>query len=315
MSLLEFLNEDEERGPILIATHEYADGDGLGSALALYAFLKKLGYDVHVACKDKLPDRLDFLPYSDKLIQLPNNNFYNSIIIVDCTSLEDLGTKVKGLRIMRIDHHQEGSFYSRHDYVVPSAAATGVIVYDIISKIRESAIDSGIATCLYTAIVSDTGFFRYQNTDYVALDIAGKLVKKGARPDYIYSMINERRPSLYLQVVKDIIQGTRVYYEGAIAGIIINKQMYLDMYKAMINIDECLSYARSLNNVKIVFAIVASTDQKYTVFVRSKADINVLGIARQYNGKGHTNSVSFKVIGMDIEELVSQLLLRLKSYV
>lgn len=315
MGLLKFLDEDQERGPILLTTHEYVDGDGLGSALALYGFLKKRGYEVYIGCKDRVPEKLDFLPYSKEVIQLPNNSFYNSIIIVDCSSLGDLGVKVKGARVMRIDHHMEGEFYSRYDYVIPTASATGVIVYDIISKIDAQSIDLNMATCLYTAVASDTGFFRYQNTDYLSLKIASELVKIGVKPNYIYSMLNERRPEIYLKVTKDVIQATNLYYDGKIAGVIVNKEMYSNMKNAMLSIDEVLSYARSLKGVKIIFAIISLSENKFYVFIRSKDNVDLTSLAKKYRGKGHVNSISFSVSGYDIDDFLSSMLVELKRYI
>lgn len=125
--LIELLKE--EKGPILIASHENPDADTLGSALALYLFLKKKGKKVVVGCKDKVPHFLDFLPGAKDVLRLPVDDIFSLAVVVDASGFSRVNAEVKAFRKARIDHHIGGEFYGEYDYIDPEAPSTTALIY------------------------------------------------------------------------------------------------------------------------------------------------------------------------------------------
>ncbi|HIP86755.1 MAG TPA: bifunctional oligoribonuclease/PAP phosphatase NrnA, partial [Aquifex sp.] len=190
---VEFLKKFE--GKILIASHENPDGDTIGSALALYLFLKKIGKEVKVGCRDRVPYFLEFLPASRDYILLPTDEEFDLCIVVDASSAKRLGTEVKAKRFMRIDHHKGGDFYCECDLIDFSAPATAAVVYYLLYNLNGELIDRDIAVCIYTGLATDTGFFVNSNTTAEALRLASLLVERyGVDPHEVAVNVKERNP-------------------------------------------------------------------------------------------------------------------------
>ncbi len=305
--LVEFLKET--KGSILILTHENPDGDALGSAMALYLFLKKKGKNVTVGCKDKIPHFLDFIPHSEEVVSLPDGRFYDVGIIVDSAGFYRAGTEVKVAKRIRIDHHVGGEFYGRYDYIDPKAPATASLIYELISAWDESEIDKDIATCIYAGLATDTGFFRYSNTDEYTFELARKLVHWGADPNYVYRMFAERESVGKMKLISKVLETLTLYEDGLVAGITIFDRFFKETGTEYSDSEGLVNYPRSLDGVEVAFALIEKPDEGvWKVSLRSKVSVDVSKIAERLGGGGHKYASGAKIKAGSYEEALEKLL-------
>ncbi len=292
--LLDFLKL--VKGRILILTHENPDGDALGSAMALYLFLKKFGKDVYVGCKDHVPHFLDFIPHVEEVLSLPNDEFYDVGIIVDSAGFYRAGTEVKVAKRIRIDHHVGGEFYGRYDYIDPKAPATASLIYELISAWDESKIDKDIATCIYAGLATDTGFFKYSNTNEYTFDLAKKLVGYGADPNYVYRMFAERESINKIKLISKVLDTLTLYEDGLVAGITIFDRFFKETGTDYSDSEGLVNYPRSIEGVEVAFAMIEKPDEGvWKVSFRSKVSADVSKIAERLGGGGHKYASGAKI--------------------
>ncbi len=310
--LVDFLKET--KGSILILTHENPDGDALGSAMALYLFLKKQGKDVYVGCKDKIPHFLDFIPHSEEVISLPDNRFYDIGIIVDSAGFYRAGTEVKVGKRIRIDHHVGGEFYGRYDYIDPKAPATASLIYELISAWDESLIDKDIATCIYAGLATDTGFFKYSNTNEYTFELAKKLVHYGADPNYVYRMFAERESLNKMRLIAKVLDTLTLYEGGLVAGITIFDRFFKETGAVYSDSEGLVNYPRSIEGVEVAFAMIEKPDEGvWKVSLRSKVSIDVSKIAERLGGGGHKYASGCKIEASSYDEALEKLLSAIKQ--
>ncbi len=309
--IVDFLKEFN--GSIIILTHESPDGDSLGSGLALYKFLKKKGKEVYIGSKDNVPHFLDFLPGVEEVIK-PDGRYYDVGIVVDASGFYRVGTEVKVGKRIRIDHHVGGEFYGPHDYIDPNAPATAALVYEIIKAWDETAIDKDIATCIYTGLATDTGFFRYSNTDQRTFELARELVFYGADPYYVYTMFSERESFNKMKLISKVLDTIELHEGGLVAGITIFKRFLNETGTKYEDTEGLVNYPRSIEGVKVAYALIEKPDEGvWKVSLRAKGDVNVGKIAERLGGGGHKYASGAKIKTSSYEEAKEKLLSAIKE--
>ncbi len=310
--IVDFLRET--KGSILILPHENPDGDALGSALALYLFLKKKGKNVSVGCKDKIPHFLDFIPHTEEIIKIPNGKFYDIGIIVDSAGFHRAGADIRVAKKIRIDHHIGGEFLSRYDYIDPKAPATASLVYELILAWDESAIDKEIATCLYTGLATDTGFFRYSNTNEYTFELAKRLVAQGADPNYIYRMFSERESFNKMKLISKVLETLSLYEEGLVAGITVYSRFFKETGTEYTDSEGLVNYPRSIEGVEVAFALIEKPEEGlWKVSLRSKESVDVSKIAERLGGGGHKYASGCKIKTTSREKALNLLLKEIRK--
>lgn len=304
-----------EEGSILVFSHENPDADTLGSALALYKFLKKKGKNVKVACKDNVPRFLDFLPGVEDVLRLPLDEVFDLGIIVDASGFYRAGATVNAKRKVRIDHHIGGDFYGEYDYIDPDAASTTCIIYKLLKEWDEEAIDSDIATNLYAGLATDTGFFKYSNTDAQVFRTAMELVQKGADPHHVYVMFSERESLGKMKLISKALETLKLYEEGLVAGILIRDEFFKQTGTKYEDSEGLVNYPRSIEGVEVAFAIIEKPkDGIWKVSLRSKGWADVAKIANFLGGGGHKYASGAKIVASSEGEALDKVLQAIKSY-
>ncbi len=305
--IVEFLKD--VKGSILIATHENPDGDALGSGMALYLFLKKMGKEAYIGSKDGVPHFLDFLPHAEEVVRLPDDRFYDVGIVVDSSGFFRIGADVKVAKRIRIDHHVGGDFYGRHDLIDPTAPATASLIYEIIRAWDEDAIDKDIATCIYVGLATDTGFFKYSNTNEYTFELAKRLVSRGAQPHYVYRMFSERESLGKMKLISKVLETLKLYEDGLVAGITILDRFFKETGTTYEDSEGLVNYPRSIEGVEVAFAIIEKPEEKvWKVSLRSKAEVDVSKIAESLGGGGHKYASGCKIKANTYEEALNTLL-------
>ncbi len=310
----EFLKNFE--GKVLLASHENPDGDTVGSALALYLFLKKLGKDVKVGCKDRVPYFLDFLPASRDYIKLPTEEEFDLCVVVDASSHKRLGAPVKAKTFMRIDHHKGGDFYREEDIVDVEAPATAAVVYYLVKNIDESLIDREIATCLYTGLATDTGFFVNSNTGAETLKTAAELVEKyGVDPHEVAVNVKERNPLRRLKLLSKVLDTLSLHLEGKVSSIYVLRDWMDRLGATYEDTEGFVNYARSLDGVEVaVFVIEKPEEGVWKVSLRSKGRADVSVVCEKFGGGGHKYAAGCKINrSLPLDEVFKNLLAEIEK--
>ena len=290
-------------GSILIFTHENPDGDGIGSMLALYKFLKKKGKNVEMAMKDDLPYVYDFLQNVDKIKKLPLEKEYDLGIIVDAAGVFRAGTEVKAKEFMRIDHHRDGEFYGEWDYVDTSAPSTTTLVAKLLKEWDENAIDKDIAESLYVGLLTDTGSFRHSNITPEIFDIAKFLVKKGADPVVISNKVFERNKPETVKLLNKVLSTLQFHNGGKVASLTVRKDFFDETGAKEEDTEGFVNFARGIDGVDIAFIMIQKPEKPDTwrVSLRSKGNYNVQEIAKELGGGGHKNASGCRLKGEEKE--------------
>lgn len=188
---------------IVITTHHKPDGDAMGSSLALWKFLRNLGYDAHIVSPTDFGDYLAWMPHSDEVLNYEEEEAKSKALIdgaafifcLDFNALHrinELGAYIlaaPGKKVM-VDHHQEPEGFDDFRYWTIHTTSTAQLIQEFITIWKgEEAIDTDIATCLYTGIMTDTGSFRFDSvTPHTHRSIAA-LIEKGAKNSDIHQKI------------------------------------------------------------------------------------------------------------------------------
>jgi len=298
------LNLIKRNKSFLIVGHINPEGDAIGSALALALGLKKIRKkDICVLSRDGMPESLKFLPASKSVKRKPPRKKFDVLFIVDCNTLERTGFKELNARHTAIiDHHippaeaDKSEFYRKSAAVLidPNAAATGMLIYKVLTSLR-IPIDKDIATNLYTAILVDTGGFRYSNTSPESLQTACHLVEAGATPWDITKEVYESIPYRSMKLL-GLSLATLEMNDG-IAWITTTLDMLKKTGTTAENCEDFVDFPRKVKDIKVAVFFREDAESVFKISLRSKARVNVQKIANSFGGGGHFAAAGCKIKG------------------
>jgi bifunctional oligoribonuclease and PAP phosphatase NrnA len=276
---------------ILLTTHINPDGDGIGSGLALMNELLKLGKKVDFINRDPLPRIYRFLPNSDRVKNTKKiKGRYDLAVILECPEQERNGGVMDFVKqadhTVNIDHHLGNGMYADLNIVDPKAAAVGVQLYQIM-KTGGINITKDAATCLYTAIITDTGSFRYSNTTPGVHIIAAGLLKLGANPEGISS-----------EVYASTIASTRLMHmmlktlktEKMAGWCVLTRKMFRVTGAHESETDNFINSIRSIRDVMVAMLFKELDKGAVKVSFRSKNGYDVNYLAKKFGGGGHKHA-------------------------
>ena len=300
----------------LITAHVRLDGDAVGSELALYHVLRNMGKDAVIYNQDRTPDVYTFLPGTDAIVHcLDSIEMFDVAFVLDCSDFERVGGKaglISSIKsIVNIDHHISNNGFSEISLIDSGASSTGEILYRVIEKLGVP-VTKDIATNLYTAIITDTGSFRYSNTGYRTFTVAAKLVEAGADPRWIAENIYENKPLEQIQLLKEAFK-TLEFHRDIKTGSMSVSQVMLQNAKALPEHTEgFVDMIRSIKGIEVALFFQETSESSYRISLRSKRRINVERIAREFGGGGHVNASACSLEG-DIQSVKNKLLDAIKN--
>ena len=203
MTIKEIASVLKENNNFEILTHNYPDGDCLGCGCALALALRKLGKNANVVTTDK-PKNLDFITSIVEDMDF-EPEFIVSVDVADEKLLGKNEDSYRGRIDLCIDHHGSNVVTAPQKYVDPTAAAAGEIIFELIKELGVT-IDRNIANCLYTAVSTDTGCFRYVNTTSKTLRIAADLLDIGCDSDFINKIMFETKTKRRIELERDVLE-------------------------------------------------------------------------------------------------------------
>lgn len=280
-----------ESSSIALITHINPDGDAIGSTIALMHALDKMGKLVAVYCQDTVPSMLNFLA-GVKRIKQPDQETksYDLAIALDCSDPERMGTCApimdKAKSSANIDHHVSNTFYAKVNVVDEDAAATGEIVYHLISLlgIKPNKI---IAEALYTAIVSDTGRFSFSNTRPKTHRIVANLIEWGVDVVKLSNLLFNNHSLEWVRLLGQAINSLEIYHDGKVAIMHITKEMMDRTGTTEEHSTGIIQYAKDITGVELAALLREVDASTVKVSLRSQSIIDVSLLAQEFGGGGH----------------------------
>jgi len=277
-------NKIVESDNIVLISHVNPDGDALGSSLSMYNILKNMGKNVTICNMTDLASYLDFLPNFDKVKKtLPKK--IDLMISFDCGSFDRLGIDRRDYFLINLDHHISNTNYGDMN-LIEEAASTSQVVFNILEA-NKVEIDKDSATCIYTALVTDTGNFQYESVTAEVFRIASELVKCGASPEFVSKMLYERDRLSRLRFLAKALDTLELHLEGKVGVVEVTNELMQITGAIKDDTDGLVNMVRKLESVEVSLMLREEEDGSIKISLRSKNYVDVSKIAVKYGGGGH----------------------------
>jgi phosphoesterase RecJ-like protein len=299
---------------VALTTHVNADGDGVGSEVALWHLLTAQGMDVAIANPTPIPDRFDFLvpehaDHSDRAVkEIESAEILIVLDIADLTRLGDLAHAVAktGRPTVCIDHHvSPGTLPPGPRLVAPEAAATAELVFDLATALRWE-ISPAAARAMYVGILTDTGGFRFANTTPRALQVASVLLQRGVEPESIYEQVYASAPEGRVRLTAEVLQTLVVEPEMGLAWVTVPPDALARHGATADDLDGIVEYPRSIAGVRLALLFRQLANGRIKVSFRSIGNVDAADIAHGFGGGGHRKAAGASVEGSlgDVQQRV-----------
>jgi len=294
--LKEVLKNIEQRNRFLLTSHARPDGDAVGSALACSQILRLMGKQAEVVLRDGVPRIYRSLPFAGKVIQAERvDGKYDAAIILECDSIQR--TRLEGLEnqfLINIDHHLSGRPFANVNWIDPKAVATAEMVYRVA---REAGVKVSpeIATCLYTAVLTDTGSFMFAGTNEHTFALARELVLAGADPARCARNVYFGHSTAKMRLLGAAL--SHLQREGPVAAIWVTQEEMNQFNAKEEDCEGLVNYALSIYDVQVAILLRELPDKRVRVSLRSKGEINVTTVAEHFGGGGHECASGFSIDG------------------
>jgi phosphoesterase RecJ-like protein len=309
--MFQIVNQLKRSERIFVASHESPDGDAIGSLLGTYLVLRDLGCRVECYNPSPIPAVYRFLPGVDAITRDPAAaEGCDAAVVLDCGNLDRIGaasSRVAAMStVINIDHHVTNTKFGTHRLIDTDACATAAIIYRLVRK-TELPLSQDAATCLYTGILTDTGSFRFSNTNREVFAICDNLTAMGVDPyavaQHVYGTYSLGRIKL-LNLALDSIE---LSPNGRMSIMTLTQKMLRDTRTHPEDADGLINYARRIEDVKVAALIheLAANDgnwlaakdvrRNYHVSLRSDGCVDVAEIAMSFGGGGHANASGFSI--------------------
>ncbi len=285
---------------IVISGHKGPDGDCIGAALALRHGLKSIGKEVTVFSNDEVPKIVRFLDPGGSVIHLATESDaeragqgqWDLGILVDVGFTQRAGRAEPALlsaeTLAVIDHHEIGPEASGEIRIIdPSASATCFILSKIFRDIGLS-VDKNAATCLLTGIVTDTGSFRFRNTDEESLAEASELIRLGADLPRISEEVWDSRPMSAIRLLQKAFYNLKLLSGNRLAVTHLGLEDFVDAKDE--DSEGIASEIARIEGVLVAAVFREPHSERVRVSVRSRGDIDIAEVCRKFGGGGHKNA-------------------------
>jgi len=250
-----------------------------------------------------VPETYRFLPHADRIgTGLPVPGRYDAYVVVDSDPTRSgLFDKTYPADILiNIDHHITNPREWPLTWLDPDASAAGEMVYRLVRQLGVP-LDRDIALCLYTAIFTDTGSFRYSNTSPESMRISATLLEAGADPWLVTENVYESFAYRRLKLLGAVLSCMERSADGRIAWVVITDELYRQTGTTAEDTDSFVNYVRSVKGVEVAVLFRQTTPTQYKISLRSKGRIDLSGLAQSLGGGGHKNAAGGVLDGMLVD--------------
>ncbi|MCK4440420.1 MAG: DHH family phosphoesterase [Sulfurovaceae bacterium] len=295
---------------ITILSHLHPDGDTIGTALGIYAILKKYKKSVEVVNRDRdIPIYLDFLPNFSKIKS--KIDFDDSLVICcDGGSIELFGFDLNDRDILNIDHHGTNTNYGIVNIVKANSVSASQVAFEVFEK--EFELDKDSVTCFYTGLVSDTQYFKTNNMSKEVFDVSSAMITYDIGILEVAYNLNQRKSLSSLRILGSTLDSLTLHSNGKISTMIVTKENIEKAGAKYSDFIAIVEYGISLATVNISIVFI-KLDSLVRISLRSKKDIDISIIARYYGGGGHINASGFEMKIDNIEMFLKDLIKKIEE--
>jgi bifunctional oligoribonuclease and PAP phosphatase NrnA len=293
----------------LITTHIDPDGDALGSVLSLFWALMSLEKRVSIYLRDTVPYRYEFLPKPPGIFHEIPRERYDGIFVLDCGNLFRVGEGYERLKdmglLMNIDHHNTNESFGAINLIDEKASSTAEILCDLFNSIGVS-FNYNMAVNVYTAIFTDTGSFRYENTNSQAFLICEKMTRLGVDPAHVARQVHENHPKERFLLLGLVLNTLETFAHDRVAVAQVTEDMFRRTHTTREHTDGFVEYVREIKGVEVAVLMRELNRHRYKISMRAKGGVNVAAICNLFGGGGHKNAAGCTIDG-SAEEVKNKL--------
>lgn len=308
------LLEDGRRFAVL--THMNADGDGLGSSIALYSLLRERGKQVRMIQNDPVPAAYRFLKLSQQVELFQPGEMAefletaDGVFVLDNGSMARLGRLEPHVRASSatkvcIDHHETGDDSWDLLLVDSQASATGEVIYGLFQALG-ATIDHDIAEALYVSLVTDSGHFRFSKTGPATHRMAAGLLEHGVRPEKVYEQLYERQSEAELRLMGAGLARLQLACEGRVVWTTLDLELQRHLGALHLDTGRVVNALLSLEGAQMALLLRELPDGQVKVSLRSRREVTVHELAQRHGGGGHQNAAGLVMDG-PLEEAARRL--------
>lgn len=309
----------ETNDHFIAACHVHPDGDAIGSLLAIGFLLKKHCKKFQLICSEGVPTVYSYLEGSELVKKERDPSVTPQVLIsVDCAEKERCALApeiwdVPGLIVVNIDHHVTNTGFGSLNLINPQAAATGEVIYNLFNEAGFD-FDSSVATALYTAVATDTGFFRYSNTSAFTLELVSVLAKKyGIEPSKIAEQVHEQKSYHAIRLLGEVLCTLQVGIGGKVAWMVLDQPMLRKFQVENEETESFVNYARSIEGVEIGILFKELRANEIKLSWRSSTNVDVSKLAAKFGGGGHARAAGCTING-PVDQVVNDVLKFISQY-
>lgn len=287
-----------QRGRFVISSHVRPDGDAIGSQLAMAYALRQLGKEVRVVNRDAAPPPLLVFPGVADIEIAPHvGDPGDAVIVMESGDLTRTG--VAGLErgfVINIDHHVGNTMYGALNWFDVSAAACGEMVFDLVSDLGVP-LTYEIATHVYIAILTDTGSFHYSSISQRTFDICRQCVEAGVNPPAVARSIFDSNNLGRLKLLGAVLSRMELDEAGRIATVSVDRQLADACGSTYEDTEGLINLPLTVKEIQAVVFFKENGPDDWRISMRSKGNIDVNAVARQFGGGGHKNASGCNATG------------------
>jgi phosphoesterase RecJ-like protein len=274
---------------VLVTAHARPDGDAVGSVLACGMMLEQLGKQVEMVFSDRVPLIYRWLPCAQRIRHWQRiEGDFDLVILLECDGLERSRLKgLEGRRLVNIDHHTSGRNFAHLNWIDTDGCAVAEQVFTLACA-ADVRITPDMATCLYMAVLTDTGSFCYEGTDAHTFSLAHELVRLGASPARIAQDVYFSNPMSKMLLLGAALANLK--RDGRMAWLWVTTS---DMERSNAAEEDCegiVNYAIGIAGVEVAVFLRELPNHRVRLSLRSKGAVNVAEVAQSFGGGGHENA-------------------------
>jgi len=292
---------------VLIVSHTNPDGDAIGSLIATGYFLSSLGKETVMFNESPIPAVYRFLAGVERVKRRLNaEEAFDTAVVLDCGDLSRAGRAVPVIdripAVINVDHHVTNTRFGHFQLIDPEACATAEIIYRLIVAMNVP-VSLEIANAIYTGILTDTGSFRFSNTNRSAFEICEKMVARGADPYRIAQRVYGTYSLGRIKLLNLALDSIEISSNGALSMMAVTQQMLRETQARPEDTDGLINYAKGIEAVKVAVLIEELNHDRasregtlpYHVSLRSNGTVDVAAVAAAFGGGGHASAAGFSI--------------------
>jgi len=310
----EILEELRAAPKFFLTTHENPDGDALGSLRAMQLVLTALGKDVLMymsAGEFPLPHEYRHMSFDDVVREAPADLNERLVVFLDCGNIDRMPLEfleAGSARIVNIDHHHDNTRFGDTNLIVPEAACTAQIVYQL-ARALGVELTKPLAEALYIGLVTDTGKFMFENTTPAAHAMAADLIAAGVHPAEIHQRLYEGLPFSRIQLLARALAAVERFDGGALTLTHLTRDDFAHSDANDSDSEGIVDHMRQVEGTLVACLIrdLIGDDGKRKVSLRAtNGRVDVSLIARGFGGGGHRQAAGFTT-DMQLPDLIERL--------